>query len=90
MAAPLVGWTKPVPALRRVRVAGLCRIDREADLFFGDHVHARTRRRQADYSQQRADELIRMAERRTTAKKVRDRASKVMRQSREKNQVDNA
>ena len=41
LTAPLVGRAKPIPALRRVRVAGLCGIDHEAGLFFGDQVHAR-------------------------------------------------
>src|SRR5229473_1814920 len=42
-AAPLlVGRTKPVPAFRLVCLAGLCRIDHKAGLFFCDKVHPRT------------------------------------------------
>src|SRR5258708_18763447 len=39
--APLIARAKPVPAFRRVRLAGLCRIDDETGLFFGDEIHAR-------------------------------------------------
>ena len=43
-----ISYECPQPTPIRVRVAGLCGIDHEAGLFFGDHVHARAgRNRQA-------------------------------------------